>query len=362
MAYGSIAVDSITNSDGFTLGGSGATMKNRIINGAMDISQRSGTSSVTISDTGSLTYVLDRWAGYGNVTSKFSLQQSTDAPTGFSNSLLATSLSAYTVGSTEAYTVQQPIEGFNTADLMFGTASASTVTLSFWVKSSLTGTFGGALVNSDTNRSYPYSYTISAANTWEKKSVTIAGDTTGTWVGSTNGVGLRVYFALGAGSSRSGTAGAWNGNFNPSATGAVSVVGTNGATWRVTGVQLEVGSQATSFDYHHYGTELALCQRYYWKYLGQFLCNGFNEFSNVFMGTLNLPTQMRTAPTLTTDASATYRIRVTGAVVNVTSLTMDLATVSSMRLVGNTAGSLTAGQGSILIADAERFLAFSAEL
>ena len=133
--------------------------------------------------------------------------------------------------------------------------------LSFWVRSSLTGTFGGALQNGAGNRSYPFSYAVVAANTWEQKAVTIVGDTSGTWL-TTNGIGIEAFFSLGAGSTVSGTAGAWAASGLISATGAVSVVGTNGATFYITGVQLEKGSTATSFDYRPYGTELALCRRY----------------------------------------------------------------------------------------------------
>jgi len=130
------------------------------------------------------------------------------------------------------------------------------------VRSSLTGTFGGALANNGGTRTYPFTYTISVANTWEQKSVTIAGDTSGTWL-TTNGVGLTLQIGLGVGSTYSGTAGSWAATNYLSATGATSVVGTNGATFYITGVQLEVGSTATSFDYRPYGTELALCQRYH---------------------------------------------------------------------------------------------------
>jgi hypothetical protein len=240
--------------------------KNRIINGAMMIDQRNAGASVTITDTGALTYTLDRWFGYGSAASKFSIQQnagSVTPPAGFSNYLGVTSASAYSVTSGDLFFIGQAIEGFNTADLNWGTANAKTVTLSFWVRSSLTGTFGASVQNSASSRSYPFSFTISSANTWEQKSVTIAGDTTGTWVGATNGIGLRLFVSLGMGSTYSGTAGAWVGSDIRSATGATSVVGTNGATFYITGVQLEVGSTATSFDYRPYGTELALCQRYF---------------------------------------------------------------------------------------------------
>lgn len=243
--------------------------KNRIINGAMQIDQRNAGASVTPAAPNQ--YTLDRWKADISVSSKYSAQQSSTAPTGFVNSLLITSLSAYTVGSAERFCMTQNIEGLNVPDLGWGSASAKTVTLSFWVRSSLTGTFGGAISNSAQNRSYPFSYSISAANTWEQKTVTIAGDTSGTWL-TTSGIGLRVIWGLGVGSTLSTTAGAWAAGEYYSATGATSVVGTNGATWYITGVQLEVGSVATEFERRDYGREFFLCQRYFQK-LGGFITN-----------------------------------------------------------------------------------------
>jgi hypothetical protein len=240
-------------------GSNNVTFRNRIINGAMVISQR-GTSFVSPTSA----YTIDRWEMEENTDGTVTVTQDTDAPTGFSFSQKFTVTSAdASLAATQDLIVGQYIEGFNTADLVFGSASAATVTLSFWVKSSLTGTFGGALQNSARTRSYPFTYTISSASTWEQKTVTIAGDTTGTWIGATNGIGLRVYFGLGVGSTYSGTAGAWAATNYYSATGAVSVIGTNSATWAVTGVQLEAGTTASPFEYRQYGTELQLCQRYY---------------------------------------------------------------------------------------------------
>jgi len=235
--------------------------KNRIINGAMVIDQRNAGASVTANDG----YYLDRWKFNSTQNGKGTIQQNAGAvtpPAGFIKYLGFTSTSAYSVLSTDTIALLHNIEGFNTADLGFGAAGASTVTLSFWVRSSLTGTFGGALENAATTRAYPFTYTISSANTWEQKTITVAGDTTGTW-STDNGVGIRVWFNLGAGSTYSGTAGAWAGADYRSATGATSVVGTNGATFYITGVQLEKGSTATSFDYRPYGQELVLAQRYY---------------------------------------------------------------------------------------------------
>jgi hypothetical protein len=251
-------------------GGTGTTtgyygFKNRIINGAMVIDQRNAGASVTNAVGGNV-YAVDRFDMFGSQASKFTAQQnaaSVTPPAGFKTYLGITSSSAYTVGASESFSVRQRIEGFNTADLDFGSASASTITFSFWVRSSLTGAFGGCFYNANGDRFYPFTYSISSANTWEQKTVTVAGDTTGTWAGATNGIGLVAQFSLGAGASVSGTAGAWTGSAALQPTGSTSVVGTNGATWYITGVQLEKGSTATSFDYRPFGTELALCQRYF---------------------------------------------------------------------------------------------------
>ena len=266
--------------------------KNRIINGAMVINQRG--ASVTSSG-----YTVDRFQYVASVGSKGTLAQSTSVyPTGFNYSLGFTSSSAYSVGASELFTINQCIEGYNIADLGWGTANAKTVTLSFWVRSSLTGTFGGSLSSYASTRSYPFTYTISSANTWEQKSITVAGDTTGTWY-SDNNAGMNVWFGLGVGSTVSGTAGTWAGTSYYSATGATSVVGTNGATFYITGVQLEKGSTATSFDYRHYGTELALCQRYYYQELNSLIASGIAFDTIEAQVRFQYPVQMRTSPTVT---------------------------------------------------------------
>ena len=263
MPYGSVNADLMTTSDGVSSSGLYG-FKNRIINGAMVIDQRNAGASVTPTNG---QYTLDRWNANLSQSSKYTVQQnagSVTPPAGFTKYLGVTSSSAYSVTSTDYFFLEQVIEGFNIADLAWGTASASAVTLSFQVYSSLTGIFGGVLANSAQNRNYPFSYTVTSANTWTQISVTIAGDTSGTWL-TTNAEGIRLRFGLGVGSTKSGTAGAWSATQTFSSTGAVSVVGTSGATFYITGVMLEKGSTATSFDYRPYSAELAMCQRYFEK-------------------------------------------------------------------------------------------------
>ncbi len=265
-----IAVNAITNAAGgntATINGMTPTaqslqgFRNRLINGNMVIDQRNAGASVTLNDTS--LYTLDRWYATEDTDGGMTLQQVSTAPAGFTNSIKITTTTAdASLAAGQFCRLVQAVEGYNMADLGWGTASAQSVTLSFWVRSSLTGTFGGAFRNNAGNRSYPFTYSISAADTWEYKTITVAGDTSGTWL-TTNGVGVQVQFGLGVGSTYSGTAGAWASSYLLSATGAVSVIGTLNATWYITGVQLEAGSVATPFERRPYGTELALCQRYY---------------------------------------------------------------------------------------------------
>jgi hypothetical protein len=294
------ASGNLTASGGLTVanlnGGPLAGTRNRIINGDMRIDQRSAGASVTPTTSG--TYVLDRWHVGLSQASKFSLQQnagSVTPPTGFTNYLGITSTSAYSVTAGDAFWSDQRIEGLNMSDLSWGTVNAKTVTLSFWVRSSLTGTFGGSIQNASSTRSYPYSYTISAANTWEQKTIQIPGDTTGTWATGTT-AGMLVMFGLGVGATASGTAGSWAGTNYISATGATSVVGTSGATFYITGVQLEPGTVATPFERRSYGQELALCQRYF--QLLQHSYGTANGISSIARCTWPLKVTMRAGMTL----------------------------------------------------------------
>ena len=275
-ASGTLATNAITDASGgntATINGQTPTEsnmagRNRIINGDMRIDQRNaGAALVPIPQN---TYTVDRLLYSASQSGKFNFQQNAFAgtgPDGFPNYAGFVVASAYTASAAEFFSTSQRIEGFNTSDLEWGTAAAKTVTLSFWVQSSLAGLHSGALVNSSFNRSYPYGFTVSAANTWEFKTITIPGDTSGTW-STTNGMGIGLTFNLGCGSDYLGTANAWAAANKSGVTGAVSVVGTSGATFYITGVQLEAGSVATPFERRPYGQELALCQRYYARLVG----------------------------------------------------------------------------------------------
>jgi hypothetical protein len=251
-----VNVNRVVDASGGVLAPISSVMRNRIINGGMTINQR-GIGTVTLN--GNL-YGVDRWGTQASQNSKLTMAQTTGAPTGFNNSLNITSLSAYTPTSSDYFWLYQGIEGFNIADFGWGSAAAKSVTLSFWVYASLTGTYSVALNNG--SRSYVSTYTVNVANTWEQKTITIAGDTAGTW-NTTNSNGVFVQFDLGCGSTRTtATTNAWQAGDFQKASGTVSLVSNNAASFNITGVQLERGTQATSFEYRQYQQELALCKRY----------------------------------------------------------------------------------------------------
>ena len=261
LTIGSTSVDipaiaSVTSINGGQVGGS----RNKIINGAMEINQR-GTAAVAADGA----MISDRWkeieAGGGNMT----CQVVADAPASFRNSIKAIASTADDCSqAADEYRILHMIEGNNVVNLYYGNSGAKTTTLSFWVKSSLTGNFPVGLENSASNRTHVKQYTINSADTWEKKSVTFVGDETGTWL-ITNGIGLKVSFVLGAGSNYTGTIDSWQGSRLYRGDSSVQFMATVNATYFVTGVQLEVGSTATDFEYRNFGEELALCQRYYEK-------------------------------------------------------------------------------------------------
>jgi hypothetical protein len=379
ISAASLAVSGATTTGSLTVNSNNISavnslgFRNRIINGNMAIDQRNAGASVATSTATTLVYTIDRFGYYVTATSKFTMQQnagSVTPPTGFTNYLGMTSTSAYSVSSTDELGILQPIEGFNVSDLGWGAAGAQSVTLSFWVRSSLTGTFGGTLRNASAARSYPFSFTISAANTWEQKTITVAGDTSGTW-GTGNGVGIYVTFSMGAGSTKAGTAGAWQTANLISATGATSVVGTNGATFYITGVQLEAGSVASPFERRDYGRELMMCQRYYYRINASSGSGNFSKFGNGFARSatrcdvlINTPVSMRAAPgTLDTSATNTFVVYDGGADLTVSALAFDQANTNTIAL-NITVASATQYRAGTLQANNNQtsYLGFGAEL
>jgi hypothetical protein len=290
----------------------GINFKNIIINGDMSIAQRS-TSAVTI-NSGTIQYGIDRFGARGmSSAGVFTIEQSTDAPTNFVNSFKATVTTAdSSIASNATYRVVQHIEGNMIRNLNWGTAQAQDVTLSFKVKSSITGTFGGAIINGDYNRFYNFSYTISSANTWTDVSVTIDGDTSGTWQ-TNNILGMRLSLSLGAGSGEVGSAGSWGTATYEGVTGQTNLIATNGATWQITGVQLEAGTTASDFEFLPYDVNLQRCYRYYQKSYNYGTAPGTNTLVGIktsgggagslttgyIYGDIQLHGSMRTSPTVT---------------------------------------------------------------
>jgi hypothetical protein len=337
--------------------------KNRIINGAMTIDQRNAGASVTL-DTNTR-FIVDRFFAEDDSTATVTGVQSTTAPAGFINSMLFTVTTAdSSITASENCNLRHWIEGLNVADLGWGTANAKTVTLSFWVRSSVTGTHSGALLNSAANRNYVFSYTISAANTWEQKSVTIAGDTSGTWL-TTNGRGIGLFWNLGAGSTFLGTAGSWGSSVLFGATGSVQLFSTLNATFYITGVQLEVGSTATSFDYRPYQTELNLCYRYcYALYKGDniyYATAGYYTSTDV-RTQIQMPVNMRTTPTISYTGYSQLWRNGTSDANNVNGWSVTLSCPNTVHLTSTNSMSGTAGQIGWLYGAGGGQLIFLAEL
>jgi hypothetical protein len=289
-------------------GGPISGTRNRIINGDMRIDQRNAGAAVTL--TSSSPYTVDRWLGNKDTSgATVTIQRSSVAPAGFTNSALITVSTGANAAGSEQNVFQQSIEGFNIADLGWGAANAQSATIGFWVRSSVTGTYGISVSNSVASRAYLATYTISAANTFEYKTVTIPGDTTGTWLAD-NGVGVRVRWDFGSGPSKQGSANAWSGTLSNTTSAQANVIGTTGATFYITGVQLEAGTVATPFERRSYGTELALCQRYYIAETFSYIRYGRDVASSKPSSVwVDFPVPMRATPSATASTSGSVGIQ-----------------------------------------------------
>ena len=349
MAYGTVNADVIqTSTSGGILGaGDASIMKNRIINGDFRVSQYNGTSAATITGSGSI-YAIDRFSSINSITSgTMSVQQSTTAPVGFATSFAFTNNAAVTASAGQLCRTFQGIEGVNFADLNWGSANAKTVTVSFWVRSSLTGTYAGSITNGAGNRSYVFTYTISAANTWQQVLVTIAGDTGGTWIGATNACAAYLIFDLGSGSSSQSTAGSWqtSSTYYSATSSSINWAGTNGATFYITGVQLEVGSSATGFEYVNYQTSLANCQRYCQIVLGVANQQSPWVFSasatTDVTGNYQYVVSMRTSPSLTVIGSSFQLIDAANNTFTSGTIGLDNTNYNSTRIYSTSTSGLT---------------------
>ena len=344
-----------------------AGARNLIINGAMQVAQR-GTSHTLVSNNyGS----LDRWNGSGFNGPTCTMEQSTVAPANFKNSLKFTVTTGASVDATDYSDVRHYIEGNSVSHLKWGTADAQDVTVSFWVRCSVTGTFAVSICNSAYSRNYAGTYVINSADTWEYKSVTISGDTSGTWLND-NGAGLRLVFDMGVGSTYSSTTGQWSPGTYFGGSGVTKLAATTGATWYISGVQLEVGKVATPFEHRSYGEELALCQRYYYRIYpargNTLLGDGHNNTTTIASVSGSFPTTMRTRPTALEQSGTAndYQVAFTTTGATCSSVpTFDSPTSDSIYAVLFTvATGLTAGQGSQgrTSGNTTGYLAWSAEL
>jgi len=302
-------------------GSNNVTMRNRIINGGMTISQRNGTTGTLI--TADNQYGLDRWTCRTSLTSKLTNTQSTTAPAGFSYSNQITVTTSATPSSGDYVSLKQSIEGYNVADLNWGSSNAKAVNLSFWVYSSVTGTYGGRLLNSDVSQCWVFQYTISSANTWTFVTVPVTGPTSGTW-NTTNGIGIAIQFDLGSGSAfATSTTNSWISSDAIRVSGNVQLIANSGANWYVTGVQLEAGTTASPFEYRQYGTETYLCKRYYQKSPTEGRPVGSMNGSTTGLFGFVWEVEMRAAPTIQyyggNTAGGTFKTYTNGNATNVTS-------------------------------------------
>jgi len=362
-----LAVNTITNAAGANtaqINGMTPTaqslqgFRNRVINGDMRIDQRNAGAAVTIVRLANSVYATDRWSVFnggtnnGNVTAE---RDGVSSPSGngFVNSLKLTNVTGGAANAADNYSVFQPIEGLNIADWAWGTGSAVPVTLSFWVRASVTGTYGAAIRNSAADRSYVVPFTVNVANTWEYKTATISGPTTGTWL-TTNGVGLYLSFAVGVGSNfQTSSTGTWLNSNVFAVSGQVNQCTTTGATFYITGVQLEAGSVATPFERRPYGTELALCQRYYQRIgstgvVGGAVASGLIYNASTAILYAKFTTTMRAAPTGSVTSAASYQILYNGTNPAPTSITPHTHGTDSTRVDVIHTG-MTIASGAVLL-------------
>ena len=334
--------------------GGGGVNRNVIINGAMNVAQR-GTSFTVTNE-----YGIDRWFFRENTDGALTFSQDTTSPDGFYNSLKVNVDSVdSSIGSSQFAHVAQRIEGFNIQPFAFGSSAAKTIVLSFYVRCSVTGKFGGSVTNGENNnRSFAFTYDINSANTWERKSVTIVGDTTGTW-NVDNSQEMAVFWSLGAGSGHKKAEGSWDAtaSVQSASEASVELIGNASATWFITGVQLEVGQNPTEFEHEKFSQTLQKCQRYFQKIESLGSVGSFNAFpytglsrtSTIGKVSLGWITQLRAAPTITTTAANTFAIvNGSGSAIACSSVSVGRTNVNSAMIEFTVSSGLTVGQATYL--------------
>ena len=335
--------------------GSQSALSNRnlIINGAMQVAQR-GTSHAALSG-----YGLDRFKASSSSDGAVTVTQSTTVPSGegFKNSMKFDVTTADTsLSASQYYQFFQPIEGQNFAHLMFGTSDAKSVTLSFWCRSNKTGTYVTTFMNSAANRFNPNNFTINSANTWEKKTITVTGDQSGTWL-TTNGIGIYVIWNLALGSDfDDGTNGTW-GSGDYGSGGNVNFLDSTSNEFYITGIQLEIGEQATPFEHRPYGDELLACMRYYQQIGGETpantLCTGQCTSSTLAQFWIPFIVPVRDDPTCSVSDQTHFRVfnaAVSGIpdTTNMTIAATNAASHGGFRIQATVGSGLSAGNATML--------------
>jgi hypothetical protein len=374
MAFGTLSVDRITSSD-YTLidnyiADSGRPLSNRnlIINGAMQIAQRNtSVTGITSADY----YTVDRWKSEPSSAGTWTMNVESSGPTNTefrkSANVICTTADS-SLSASDYFVFSQRIEGQNLQGIKKGTSEAESLTVSFWVKSGNTGTYICEFYDNDNTRQISKSYTIDAADTWEKKTLTVPSDTTGQ-LDDNNATSFILYFWLAAGTDFTSGAlndTAWASSTNTNrAVGQLNLANATGNYWAVTGVQLETGTVATPYEMRSYGQELALCQRYFIAYTNTFLggvnnriATGSGSSSTGVRFMFPFPTSMRAAPSVT--MSGTPRAEA-GSAVSITSASAAGMNAYSAGVDANAASGLTAGSAYAMDTGSGGY-SFSAEL
>ena len=347
--------------------GGGGVGRNLIINGAMNVSQR-GTSFADVSND---TYTLDRFNRRESNDGAVTITQDSSAPSGFANSLKVDVTTAdSSIGSSQFEAIEHIIEAQNLQTLAFGTSDAKNFTVSFYVKSNKTGTYALNVIQEDnSSKQATLNYTIDSADTWERKSLTFTGDTSGV-INDDNGGGFKILIWLAAGSDfTSGSATATfqsYSNAQAAAQHGVNLLDSTSNEWFITGLQLEVGQNATTFEHEPFERTLLKCQRYYQRWQANteydFVCAGQMGSDTFWLGQYRLAPEMRAEPTFSADG--TFKVNASGADMNASSIALSRATPQVLGIECVTTDADRIGQGAYLRAgaDSDAFLEFISEL